>query len=367
MNKKKGILSALAIIMLLAAVGCSAGPDEIEVGLEQSEVIPVKVEAVEKGNIAESYAYNTTTKGISETYVIPELTGKVTQVYFDIGDIVEVGDILYEVDYDLNQLDQQTAQVKQAYDASRIAYEDAKSSYEDMLLLYDQGAISKSQLDQTESGYRNAEIAYNTSNQNYYLTVDSANDVEDKMAIASPVAGIIGSVGVTTGNYTSSQSPAFTIADLSEIEINTGVTENIISKVKKGGDVDVRISALGDKLFKGEIVAVSPISNAQTGKYEVKIIVENDGTILSGMSAEAVFNVNEQKNVLLIPSELLNYTGDQKYVYVSDDDVAKEIFVEIGLEENGIVEVTEGLEEGDLIITEGYHKVQNGSFIRTVE
>ena len=179
--RKVAVVVLVGILIGVLLTGCMK-PTGKEMEVKQEQIIPIRSQQVERGTISEEYTFTTKAKGIVENQVIPELPGKVTKVYYDIGDLVKQGALLYEIDYDLSQIEQQIAQVKQAKASAEIGFNDAKENYEKILSMYNEGIISKAQYDQTKSGYENAKIAYDTANSSYNLAYENYSNVKNKTA-----------------------------------------------------------------------------------------------------------------------------------------------------------------------------------------
>ncbi|MFA5527494.1 MAG: efflux RND transporter periplasmic adaptor subunit [Peptostreptococcales bacterium] len=365
--KLNRVATTVVLIGALLLTGCMT-PTGKEMEVTKEQIIPIRAAQVSKGTIAEEYTFTTKAKGIVENEVIPELPGKVTKVYYDIGDKVRQGATLYEIDYDLSQVEQQITQVKQAKESAEIGYNDAKDNYEKITSMYNEGVVSKAQFDQAKSLFENAQIGFNTASNSYNLAMESYGNTKDKKAVKSPASGVVGGVYIKEGNLAAPGSPAFTIADLSKIQLTVGVSEEIVGKIHVGDSVDIKISSLEEGQFSGSVTAVSPVANPMTSKYDIKIIVDNqDNKIYSGMFAEVTFKTTIKEDVLLIPQELLNYTGMDCYVYIVEEGIVKEVYVETGLENRKSIEIVSGLVESDRIIVEGYHKVKQGSLVKEIE
>lgn len=371
MNTKKMIIIIISILLLIPILtGCrgakkSKGDNEKTM---QDQSIPVRVEKTKTSEIYESYTVSAKTKGVHENYVIPELQGKVIKVYYDIGDTVKKGDVLYDVDYNIKELEQRIVQAKQGVDTSKIAYTDANDNYEKTIILYEEKTVTEAQYTKAKSNYEKAKTAYETAVETLKLTEDMYHDISGKTSVESPIDGVVGGCYVSEGNYTPSGNPAFLIADMSQMEISLGVSEKIVSSINVGQEVDVTIKALGDETFKGVVAAVSPVANSKTSKYEVIVIVDNSSReIYSGMFTEVTFKNNVVTDSIVIPSELINYSGTYKYVYLVEDGIAREVYVETGIETKSHVEIIDGLYLGQLLITDGYTVVKNGNTVNVLD
>lgn len=371
MSTKKMIITILTILLLIVSLTSCKGimknkGDKVNIGQEQS--IPVRVEETKTSEIYESYTVSAKTKGIHENYVIPELQGKVTKVYYEIGDTVKKGDVLYDVEYNITELEQRLVQAKQGVDTSKIAYADAVDNLEKITILYEERTVTEAQYTKAKSSHEKAKAAYETAIETQKLTEDMYYDVSEKTSVESPIDGVVGGCYVSEGNYTPSGSSAFLIVDMSQMEISLGVSEKIVSSINVGQKVDVTINALGNEIFEGEVMAVSPVANFKTSKYEITVMVDNaNREIYSGMFSEVNFKNNVVTDSIVISSELINYSGTDKYVYIVEDEFAREVYVETGIETKFNIEIIDGLSPGQLVITDGYTVVKDGDIVNILD
>jgi RND family efflux transporter MFP subunit len=163
----------------------------------------------------------------------------------------------------------------------------AKENLERMKQLYELGAISKLELEQAEvqasdSVLLSVEGQMAQAKAQYDAAAKAYNDLDVK----APVDGIVTSLNVRIGDMATNASSAATVVDMEKVYVNVSVSEKMINHIKSGQEVLVEIGAAG-KTVKGKIDSLSLAADAMTGKYGLKVYIDNeDGQIKPGMFAK---------------------------------------------------------------------------------
>jgi RND family efflux transporter MFP subunit len=161
--------------------------------------------------------------------------------------------------------------------------------------------------------------------------------------------------------------PAVTVADVSALEINTTISEYLISKVHVGDPVDIYIKSLSNEPFPGGITALSPAPATGTLTYPVTIsVTDGSGVIKAGMFAEVQIISDKKELVLCIPSDAVFIKSGEAKVVVLNGTIPSLVTVTTGLDNGTLVEITNGLEAGDTIVTSGQHYVIEGEAVNII-
>ena len=176
-----------------------------------------------------------------------------------------------------------------------------------------------------------------------------------KTSIRAPFDGILTGIKVSIGENVTIGQELFTIVDIHEIRVAASVLETEIGKMKPGQEVDLRFNAYPGKTYKGRVLAVSPVVNAEAKTCAVHIAVSNPAEELKpGMHAEVEIAADVYPNRLLVPQEAVLVRGGRRLVFVVEDGLAKWKYIEAGLENERFLEVLEGVKEGDEVIVTGH-------------
>lgn len=422
---KKVILAILVSVLIIT--GCSNTNKDASNEIKEN-VVPVTVKKISKGQISDNFSYGGKINPKQQITVSSKVAGKVKEVYFEIGDKVKEGDVLFRLDEtDLrnnikaleaqlksaqasvnmgqvglssvkgSQYEQQKSQLNAAVKTAGIRYQDAKKAYEDIKILYDIGSASKQQLDQLKSAYQMALLGYESAKDNYDLFINNlskesvqtaqsqltqaiaakegleiqianAKETLEDTAVKSPIDGVVSSRMIDPGEMVGGAIAPFTIIQMDKVYVDVNVSEQIINKLKKGQKVDIYVSSASSTAFKGTITAISPAADERTFTYPVKIEIDNkDGLLKPGMFAQVKFEVDTVKGALIIPREAILTEGDINNVYIVEGETAKKVKVRLGLDNGKEAEVIDGLTEGMQMVIKGQEYLVDGGKIKVVE
>ena len=183
--------------------------------------------------------------------------------------------------------------------------------------------------------------------------------------IIAPFSGVLGVRGITEDVLGSENSIIVTLDDSSEIYVDLKIPENFANVIKKDLSVIAKFSGIKDKIYKGKIDGVASRINAETRSILTRVKIDNpDYELIPGSLLEITLSTNKRDS-LSIPDTSIILEGNKAYVYkVSKDNIANRSEIQIGLRNDGKVEVTSGLDEGDIIVAEGLKKVRPNGKIK---
>ena len=183
--------------------------------------------------------------------------------------------------------------------------------------------------------------------------------------IIAPFSGVLGVRGITEDVLGSENSIIVTLDDSSEIYVDLKIPENFATVIKKDLSVIAKFSGIKDKIYKGKIDGVASRINAETRSILTRVKIDNpDYELIPGSLLEITLSTNKRAS-LSIPDTSIILEGNKAYVYkVSKDIMANRSEIQIGLRNDGKVEVTSGLNAGDIIVAEGLKKVRPNGKIK---
>ena len=183
--------------------------------------------------------------------------------------------------------------------------------------------------------------------------------------IIAPFSGVLGVRGITEDVLGSENSIIVTLDDSSEIYVDLKIPENFASVIKKDLSVIAKFSGIKDKIYKGKIDGVASRINAETRSILTRVKIDNpDYELIPGSLLEITLSINKRDS-LSIPDTSIILEGNKAYVYkVSKENIANRSEIQIGLRNDGKVEVISGLNAGDIIVAEGLKKVRPNGKIK---
>ena len=220
-----------------------------------------------------------------------------------------------------------------------------------------------------------SEIQYLEAKSNFKALQNSANQIRSQLAkntIRAPFSGVIDEIITEEGEVVSpGQSQLFRLVSLKNMFIEASVPENYLNQVKEGSEVIVEIGSIG-KQFTGEIQRVGNTINPNNRTFRIEVAIPNgDGLVRPNQIATVMINDYTNEDAIIVPEHTVQQNSQgESLVYVwepqeENKGVAKKVVVETGYVYQGNIEITEGLEPGDTIITDGSRNLRDGQEIQT--
>ena len=190
--------------------------------------------------------------------------------------------------------------------------------------------------------------------------IETSGQVKENMPIYATVSGTVTEKLVEQGDYVKQGAPLLKIANLNTVWGNFDVYESQIDLFKKGQEIMVTTNAYPNKEFKGKVDFINPTLNTKTRTVTLRVILNNkDGIFKPGMFLEGQLEGGISKSkakVLSIPSSAVLWTGARSVVYIKTNPnepvfEMKEVYLGNKIGDN--YEITEGLSDGDEIVTNG--------------
>jgi membrane fusion protein, heavy metal efflux system len=296
-----------------------------------------------------------------EIPVVSIASGRVVAIHVRLGDYVKKGELIMEV---------QSTDISGAYDQYLKAVNDehlANTQLERAKILFDKGAIARSQLEIAQDGEDDAKADLVAAEQQLHVLGVDKNHPGETVKVYSPASGFIIQQNVTeaatAGVALSGSATAFTIADLSHVWIICDVYENDLASVHLGQSADIRLNAYPDRVFTGTIGDIGAILDPSIRTGKVRIQVENPGNLMRiGMFATATFHGKKLETRPAVPASAVLHLHDRDWVYVPNGDGK---FRRLGVQGGDMLpgklqEIVSGLSVGQQVVTNAL-ELQNSS------
>lgn len=275
-----------------------------------------------------------------------EVQGQITSLKFELGDQVRKGQSLASIDDKIRSLAVNNAVQKLA---------DAKQNFQRYKNLYEGGAATKAQFEQYKLAMDNAQ------NQLAQARKELSNT-----KVLSPITGIVSKRPVEKGAFANIGTPIATIVDLSKLKIKLSISENSVYQLNVGDSVTITSNVYPNTIYKGKITFISP-NGDEAHNYPIEISINNkkDKPLKSGTYVDVHFSRKNPKDVLQIPREALVGSKTDASVYIiNDQNIARLKTVKLGEDYGNSIEVVEGLENGQLIVTSGQINLTDSTKVR---
>lgn len=375
-HKIAAIVLFLVCVFFVARVHGYLNQEEV-LSLEkmyERDGYPVETVTVAPGTLEVWKEFSGTIRGERQSELTSGLTTRVLEVHVTEGDEVSEGDLLITLDPD----DAAYGAAMGGYRQTKEQYNQAYRDYIRVKELYEAGAVSKQE-------YETARTAFEV----YRATFDAASDL---VKITSPMDGTVTEITVSDGDPVSPGDILATVAVIDTVRIESYTSVEKTRLIEP--DLPVRIIVDlpdGEKTVEGAVESVSLSANRDTGLFEIKVIMNNEeGLLKPGVVSRFDILVFTADDTLTIPRNAIITDGDDRYVYTvitdhnnnkgdgnqsndnsenspNDENVnpslptAHRQPVTLGWETDELVQVRDGLEQGDLVVTRGQNKLVDGS------
>lgn len=359
---------ALCLSILVVAAACSDGAAR-ENGSQQAaaggpgggpggmggmgggggaRVMPVTVGNVTRGSIARTSAVSGVVEPIRTIGVNSQLAGALLQVLVQEGDVVRTGQTLARLDD--REISAQLAAAEASYQVAQAAWERAEQ-------LRDRKVITVPEYERDRTAFAAAKAQY-----------DQLRTRMGYATVRAPISGVITEKLVESGDVVANNARLFALADVSTMVVKVGVSELDVVELKNGDRVTISLDAYPGRELTGRIRRIFPAGNPTTRLVPVEVAIDPASARLvrPGFLARVSFALSTHDNVLLIPASAISGAQGAESVFAVQDGKAVRRTIETGLTARGMVEVRNGLQEGEEIVFVGGNTLRDGMSVRPV-
>jgi multidrug efflux pump subunit AcrA (membrane-fusion protein) len=376
--------------------------------------IPVQITPVIRKPLTYSLRATGDIAPLMQVDLFPKVSGYLERIDVYIGDIVKQGQVIAQIDssdflHKVREIEAKVAQAKanlseleagsrpeelrQAEEAVRQAqsrFDNAKLQRERIDALFKRQVISKKEADTAEMEYIVAEAQLAASQQNLKLIREGARQevreasqaklkemeaiLEQERTrfkdtkIVAPFRGEISRKYVDAGALVSSSTPLVNLVHTETLKVIANVLEKDVPLLKAGLKAKVRVESYPGRVFEGRVEKINSALDLSTRTLQTEVYIPNsDRSLKPGMFANAEVVLLEKPQTLVIPREAILEAGSEMSVFVVEGKQAVRRPITIGYEQDRMVEVLRGLNEGDQVVIKGQQLIKDGSTIRVIE
>lgn len=369
---------ASAVLLCCLQAGCRGGAEgEARAASATVRGTPVEVHTVGRETFAESLDVTANVLPLKQEVIIPRVAGRLEKVHVDEGDRVEAGQEVARIDQRdyrlaLREATANLAAARANAELASIAAGSAATTRDRLESLSSKGAVAGSELDKVRDGQRMGEAKQTAAEAQVQLALVGLDAARTKVAdtvLRAPWDGVVIKRILDEGSLVglSPESAAvMVVADLSRMKVQGNIREGDVHSVKRGLRAKVHVDALPDRVFLGEVELVSPMVDARTRTAEIRVVVDNaEGLLEPGMAARIDLGLGERE-VVAVPHEALlrSSEGERAEVFVVDGESrARRREVRIGARSGSLVEVVEGLDEGERVVRSNQAGLSDGELL----
>ncbi|HUZ46168.1 MAG TPA: efflux RND transporter periplasmic adaptor subunit [Terriglobia bacterium] len=398
-------LLALGVSMVLAGCGGKQAP-------ESEPLVTVQVVRVERSEIRQQVSTEAVLYPLHRATIVPKISAPVEKFYVERGDRVRAGQLVAmlensdlaaavaenkgayqqaEANYEstsASNLPEQTQKAEAAVTSAKASYKAAQQLYASSKKLYQQGALAGKQLNQAEVGLTQAETQLQTAKQQLEKLHSVGLKAQLKAAqgqlaaakgryqnaqaqlayseIRSPIDGVVTDRPLYQGEMAASGTPLMTVMNLSQVVARAHFPASEAALLKVGDPAEVSVPG-ETKAVAGKVTVVSPALDPDSTTVQVWVQAPNPRDQLKPGSTVSVSVIaRKAPDALVIPkSALVSDSGQGKFVMViGPGHKTHQTQVQTGIEQDGKVQITQGLKEGDLIVSEGAYGLPDGTRVK---
>jgi RND family efflux transporter MFP subunit len=330
-------VAVVLIIVLLFVIG-----KRKEKGNRQEVLgnIPVNVVGIKKQIMSNLVSMVGVIDPDNDVEIIAEAGGVVTAIHVKVGDNVKKGTVLVELDDLVRRSDMAR---------SEINYFKAKRDFERNKTLYEQNSISAAQLDLSRLDMQSAENDMTRSQK-----------ALDDTKVKATINGTINTKKVNEGSYVQVNSSLGNIVDISTLKVRVNISEKDAFMLQPGDSVEITTDVYPGQVFYGHVDNIaSKADDDHTFPVEIKLPNSSQYPLKGGMFARVNFTSITSRNTLAIPREALTGSVRNAQVFVVTGNIARLRNITIGRESGQFLEVLNGLQEGELVVTSGQNNLSD--------
>ena len=367
MNKRNIILcTAAGVVVVAAAVGVTAmkgssgggkqggmggpggGPGGMGATQQQSQTTVVRAEEPETGSIYLTTELTGTVEPDDVVHVYAKASGDITASYVKAGDVVTKGQLLFTIDTE------QVANAKNSVDSAAVNLQKAQSDLARMKILYDGGDLSDQEYEQYTNAVKTAQLQYNSAKTSYDQQVSYSN-------VTAPISGKVESCSAEVYDRANMNGELCVISGAGEKKVTFYVTQRMLENLAVGDSLTVEKSG---NTYHAVIDEINTMVDDTTGMFKVEAQLADADDAATGSTVKLTVTTGKAENVMTIPVDAVYYSGGKAYVYLYEDGKAKKASIEVGINDDDYVEVTDGLSADDLVVSTWSNNLYEGADIQ---
>ena len=300
----------------------------------------------------------------NEVNVKPQISGIITDIYKEAGDVVKAGEVIAKVKVipDMSQLSSAESRVRLA----EINAKQAQTDYDRDKVLFDKHLITAESFDKVSQTLHQAQEEVKAANDALEVVrdgVSKSNASASSTLIRSTISGVILDIPVKVGNTVilsntfNDGTTIATLANMKDLILRGNIDETEVGQLAIGVPMKITIGALQDVKLNASLEYISPkaVENNGANQFEIKAAIDIKGakSLRSGYSANAEIVLQTAKNVLTIPESAVEFSGDSTFVYLVKGKGEQKTYerhpVTIGISDGVNIEIKKGLSQKDIV------------------
>lgn len=295
--------------------------------------------------IADTYVADARIEAVHQATVAAETTGRVKEIYFDVDDAVQAGDILLR--FTDTEQRAQLARAEAALRETEARLSEAQKEHARITSIYAQKLVPKSAMDKVDADLKAARQRVNASE----ASVTQAREQQEYTVVRAPYAGIVVERHVNIGEPVRPGMPLMTGFSLAKLRATATVPQSVVEAVRKHSNAMISLNSVATPLsVSGKAITIYPYADSATHSFTVRLELESvpEG-VYPGMFAKAAFTVGETSG-LFVPVKAVVRRSEVSAVYVIDAQGRVSFrAVRVGRRTDDHFQILSGLDEGEQV------------------
>lgn len=330
----KSIISVFAIALLLG--GCTA-KGNVKESADVAKVPAVKLAESYKAPVMQQAEFTGTIEPYALNNISPSLGLRIDKIYVEVGDKVKKGQRLVEMD-------------KRQYLQAAVQLSNLETDFVRYKKLYEEGGVSKQQLDQMETQLS--------------VSQHAVDNLKENTDLESPITGVVTERSYDPGDvYSPATGRILTVMQIDKVKVQINVSEQYFPSVKLGMPVDISLEVYPGKTFTGKVSLIYPALDPATRTFTTEITILNPSAELRpGMFSRVMLKFGAAERVLVPDVAVQKQIGtNERYVFVynSTDGTVDRRRVTLGRVVGKELEIVSGVEAGDQVVVAGAQKLMD--------
>jgi RND family efflux transporter MFP subunit len=351
------LLAIFFISILYSTIGFAASPRAPLVVVDEARTSAVVKQVPLTGTVTSSKVGRLSS----------QVSGHVKAVNVEIGDHVKQGDVLLQLDREIDELTLQATRA--ATQQAREELADAKRRHESAKRLRKQNSISVEEIDQREAAVKIAEAAL----QKQIAEERKQQALVRRHTVNAPFSGVISEKLTEVGEWIEPGKPILTLVAIDDLRVDFQVPQEFFTHIDDESRITVTLDALPGREFEGRIGAVVPVSDPSARTFMMRVSVEKgDVKMTPGMSVHGTLRLSTgRRGVVVSRDALLRYPDGRVTVWVvkrgDEATTVSEHHVKVGHSFDGQVSILKGVLAGAVVVVQGNESLQEGQTVRIYE
>jgi len=326
------------------------------------EAVPVSTEPVQRKNLNSYLVLNGIVEPERKIEIFSRLSAYVKKIVKEEGAYVKENDILALLDDTEIKISYQQAKIQ--LEQAKLSLEEAEKNFIRNQELINRDLISKQDFQTQEALYKQRQLDYQDRTESFKNLQLQMNWTK----IRALSEGYITERLIEMGDRVNTNQQVYTIEDFKPLLIRVAVPTSDSIKLKIGMLAEVKTEILKGNVFTGDVKLINPRIDVQTGTVKVTVEVLDESLSLKpGMFVEVRIAIGMKENVLVIPRRAILYKQNKTYVFVMNRNQVSQREVFLGLLEEDHVEITNGLNEGEVIVVVGVEGLKDGQRVDVIQ